>query len=73
MKITDQIYADVKKLLNNGVSIDEISNLSGASIRTIYRINQSDSFNNYKKIACNLLEDTNIKQNWFNKIIRKFR
>ena len=73
MKITDQIYADVKKLLNNGVSIDEISNLSGASIRTIYRIKQSDSFNNYKKIACNLLEDTNIKQNWFNKIIRKFR
>ena len=73
MKITDQIYADVKKLLNNGVSIDEISNLSGVSIRTIYRIKQSDSFNNNKKIACNLTEDTNIKQNWFNKIIRKFR
>ena len=72
MKITDQVYADTKRLLNNGVKIDEIANLSGASIRTIYRIRKSNDLNGYKELAGGTFAKANIKQNWFSNILRKF-
>lgn len=51
MRVTPKIYADAKKLLNNGNSIKEVVKISGLGDHTVRFISRSKNWQSYRRFV----------------------